>query len=385
MEFPPVGSQVKGGVEQNRVLRDGTGLRVLDGTRAAPGCTLFAPPGNDVYLIDLQGEIVHTWRMPYPPGRYGYLTDRGTLFYNGRVPDDSWLGRQPFRGGAALEMDWDGHVLWEVRHPHHHHDGIRLRNGNVLLLAARAIPEALAARVRGGLRGPDGDGRIYASYLVELTIEGQVVWEWRSWEHFDPVEAVIPTVNDERDRWGVANGIAEWPNGDLVVSFPWMSTVITIDRQSGEIIWKLGAPPLSFQHAPTPLANGHLLIFDNGPHRLDDSLPYSRVIEIDPATKGIVWKYQDSPVSNFFSPRQGNAQRLPNGNTFICEALFGRFFEVTTTGELIWEYVNPFFGKMSEWSRYGGIQNGPRQALTNSVFRVYRYGEAEIEHARHAT
>ena len=41
----------------------------------------------------------------------------------------------------------------------------------------------------------------------------------------------------------------------------------------------------------------------------------------------------------------GSAQRLPNGNTLIAESSFGRFFEVTTEGEIVWEYVNPFFGK----------------------------------------
>ena len=102
-----------------------------------------------------------------------------------------------------------------------------------------------------------------------------------------------------------------------------------INRQTGEIYWKLGAPPLSGQHAPTILPNGHVLLFDNGPHRLDQTFPFSRVLEIDPATKDIVWKYQETPVSNFFSPRISNAQRLPNGNTLINEGWFGRFFEVT--------------------------------------------------------
>jgi hypothetical protein len=31
-----------------------------------------------------------------------------------------------------------------------------------------------------------------------------------------------------------------------------------------------------------------MLIFDNGPHRLDHSFPFSRVIEVNPATKEIV-------------------------------------------------------------------------------------------------
>jgi hypothetical protein len=145
-----------------------------------------------------------------------------------------------------------------------------------------------------------------------------------------------------------------------------------INRRTGEIYWKLGAPPLSGQHAPYILANGHLLLFDNGPHRLDESLPFSRVLEIDPATKNIVWKFQEPIPSNFFSPRISNAQRLPNGNTLINEGSFGRFFEVTADGDIVWEYVNPYFA-------------GPPKTQTNQVFRVYRYTAEEIARAQAAT
>ena len=103
--------------------------------RAFPGFTLFAPQsgGGKVYLIDLEGNVTHTWQMPYPPGNSGYLTERGTLFYNGKTSEDSkrFISGQPWKGGAALEVDWNGRVLWEVRQPDHHHDGIRLRNGNL--------------------------------------------------------------------------------------------------------------------------------------------------------------------------------------------------------------------------------------------------------------
>jgi hypothetical protein len=45
------------------------------------------------------------------------LTEHGTLFYNGNIPNDSYVGRSPYHAGAALEMDWNGRILWEVRHP----------------------------------------------------------------------------------------------------------------------------------------------------------------------------------------------------------------------------------------------------------------------------
>src|SRR5215471_16408348 len=88
-------------------------------------------------------------------------------------------------------------------------------------------------------------------------------------------------------------------------------------------------PPLSGQHAPVPLPNGNILIFDNGPTCLDQTFPFSRVIEVNPATKEIVWEYHDAFPPSFYSDRISNAQRLPNGNTLIKEGQFGRFFEVT--------------------------------------------------------
>jgi len=81
-------------IEQNTCKRRGIGLRACNPERAYPGFTLFAPhfeQNKIVYLIDLRGEVVHTWRMPYPPGMSGYLTPRGTLFYNGRTSEKSFL------------------------------------------------------------------------------------------------------------------------------------------------------------------------------------------------------------------------------------------------------------------------------------------------------
>ena len=362
-------------IESTTIKRRGTGLRGHDPTRAFPGFTLFAPSAQTnrtVYLIDLRGEVVHTWDMPYPPG-YGYLTDRGTLFYNGKIPNESRVGRAPYMCGAALEMDWKGKVLWEVRHPEHTHDGIRLKNGNVLLICKQPLPQDVVARVSGGRAGTEYDnGKMIGDYLVEMTIDGKIVWEWRAWEHLDPVEDGITAVQDDRDVWTLANGLSEMPDGNILLSFRNISTVIMINRQSGAIYWKLGAPPLSGQHAPYMLANGNVLLFDNGPHRLDTTLPFSRVLEIEPATKKIVWKFQEAITSNFFSPRISNAQRLPNGNTLVDEGSFGRFFEVTPEGDVVWEYVNPYFG-------------GPPKAQSNGVFRAYRYTAEAIARAQSAT
>jgi hypothetical protein len=49
------------------------------------------------------------------------------------------------------------------------------------------------------------------------------------------------------------------------------------------------------------------------------TFPFSRVIEVNPATNEIVWKYQDADAQGFYGDRISNAQRLPNGNTLIIE------------------------------------------------------------------
>jgi len=268
-EISPIATAAKAStaVEQNTLKRRGVGLRACDTERACPGYTLFAPcfPQNrTVFLIDLQGSVVHTWTMPYAPGLGGYLTERGTLIYNGRTLEDGFLGRFPFKGGAILEADWNGRIRWEVRHPDHHHDGIRLRNGNVLLNCLGQVPNAIAKRVVGGAedhtlssglygRQPQAEvGRMYADYLAELTPSGQTVWEWRSWEHLDPAEDGTAEVQSLRTLWAMGNNVVELANGDILVSYRPISTVIRIDRTTGRIVWKLGPPTLAGQHAPTP-------------------------------------------------------------------------------------------------------------------------------------
>ena len=362
------------GVDQNPIRRRGVGLRGLDRARAFPGLTLFAPMGGrEAHLIDLEGAVVHTWRLPYPPGLYGYLTDRGTLFYNGQIPNETFLGTSPFMGGAAMELDWDGNVLWEVRRPDHHHDGRLLKNGNIVLLCGSELPSDVAARVRGGRAGSERpDGKMWSDRVVELTTDGKVVWEWRAWEHLDPERDGLTALQDDRTEWTHANGVFEQPDGDLLVSFRNISTLVRIDRNSGAIAWRLGAPPLAGQHCPSLLPNGHILVFDNGPHRLDESFPFSRVLEIDPESRAIVWKYQEPRPFNFFSPRISSAQRLPNGNTLINEGNFGRMFEVTPEADVVWEYVNPYFGPATLAPK---LQQ-------NNVFRAYRYSEEEIARAR---
>ncbi|HLG71606.1 MAG TPA: aryl-sulfate sulfotransferase [Chloroflexota bacterium] len=353
-------------MEQLKAKRAGIGLRGRNRDQAFDGYTLFAPNGDEglVVLIDMEGQVAHEWRLP-SKAWCPYLTPDRTLLCNIRTKDETqgrFIEEQPWKCGALMELDWQGNVLWEVRHPDHHHDGIRLASGNVLLLCLTELPADIAATVQGGKPGTEHEGKMHADYLVEMTTAGETVWEWRVWEHLDPASHPIVNIQDERKEWTHGNAVAELPNGDVVVSFREISTVVIVDKSSGDVRWELGPPVLNNQHAPSPLPNGNLLIFDNGTHRLESVFPYSRVIEVDPRTSEIVWSYQDTPAMAFYSPMISNAQRLPNGNTLVNEGNFGRLFEVTSEGEIVWEYVSPWFA--------GQPPRGPN----NQVFRAYRCG-----------
>jgi hypothetical protein len=54
----------------------------------------------------------------------------------------------------------------------------------------------------------------------------------------------------------------------------------------------------------------------------------------------------------------GYAQRLPNGNTMVCDGSNGRFFQQTPDGGIVWEYINPYIGL---------------EVLQGAVFRALSY------------
>ena len=120
--------------QQTRRRMSRTGLTGLDRDQACPGFVLYSPMGGsgDVYLINLDGEEVHHWSLPHPPGLYGYLLPNGNLFYGGKTRDEAW-DRFPswkrFKGGVMLEATPAGEIVWEHHDPDHHHDARRTESG----------------------------------------------------------------------------------------------------------------------------------------------------------------------------------------------------------------------------------------------------------------
>ena len=321
--------------------------------------------GKHAHLVDMEGRVCHRWQLAEGI-EYAYLLDYGNLLVRTHPPEDGG-GAERIGGSSAaiLELDWDSNVVWAYRDPMLHHDYHRLPNGNTLVLLFGIVPPELAAQVKGGMTGGEVPEKMFGDVVKEIAPDGSVVDEWRSWEHLDVDEDVICPL-DERREWTHGNSLNVTPEGHLLVSYRLTSTVGIVDRRSGNFIWKWGPGEIYHQHHPTCLENGRVLLFDNGGHRPRST--YSRVLEVDPSDNSIAWAYRGDPPISFHSPNISSADRLPNGNTFICEGAPGRAFEVTPAGEIVWEYVNPFFAPG------GGVAGGSPGDATNSMFRAHRYG-----------
>jgi hypothetical protein len=347
------------------------GLIHHDPAQAFEGYTLFSMSGGqDAYLVDMEGHVCHNWHLDEGIS-YGFLLDNGNLLmrtmssadqrFGGRSDDAEGLVPQG-RQNAILELDWDGNVVWEYRNPMVHHDFVRLANGNTLAVVFEEMPKEAAGRVRGGR--DDGSGVMLGDGVIEVTPEGAFVSQWRAWEALDPEEDAICPL-EGRGQWTHQNSLNLTTSGDLLVSFRQIDTVGIVNRNSGRFTWKWGPGEISHQHNPTWLDVGRVLLFDNGPHRGGPT--FSRVLEVDPTSDEIAWEYRGSPPISFYSYHISGAERLPNGNTLICEGAPGRLFEVTPDQEIVWEYVNPNLAP-------GTVGNvGPSRSL-NSTFRAHRYG-----------
>ncbi|MBN1457590.1 MAG: aryl-sulfate sulfotransferase [Sedimentisphaerales bacterium] len=163
------------------------------------GFTLFTPlSSTSTYLIDIKGNVVHTWQSDHTPGQSVYLLEDGHLLRAanlGRI-----MGGGTFYGGGVgggvQKFNWDGDVVWEFFYSDDqhclHHDIEPMPNGNILMLAweKKTKEQAIAAG-----RDPESVGdQLWPDHIIEVKPEGknggEVVWQWHVWDHliqdYDP-------------------------------------------------------------------------------------------------------------------------------------------------------------------------------------------------------
>jgi hypothetical protein len=364
-------------VDQVTLRRRGAGLIAHDPARAGDGYTLIAPQtdSGNVYLVGMDSKVVHHWKMPCRPGRHAVVLPNGNLGYNGNMPNapDLYPAWMLWHGGSFYEATPEGKIVWEYSDPFHHHDALWLPNGNLLYGAMERMPKEFAARVVGGSSAHDlPDGTIWGDVIKEVNRKGGIVWQWKCWEHLRPEDFPIHTIFD-RYHWPLINGLNVTRAGLVLMSLRTTSGVIGVDKATGDVKMVIPHPVVAQQHTPVGLANGNILIFDNGNLRHGVTAPSSRVVEVNPTTNKVEWEYFDTMRPAFFSPYMGAAQRLPNGNTHITESATGRLFDVTPDREIVWEYVIPYFAEYAEAEARKYVPG-----FHNSVFRSYRYQKSQV-------
>jgi hypothetical protein len=273
------------------------GVTKFDPARTAPGYNLYTDDVNKVYLTDLAGKRVHTWRVPqvYRRCEYAELIDDGSILV---VCVDKGL----------VHVDWNSRLLWELKIKVHH--DVTLRPDGTIL-----VPYHSKQQYQGR--------KVWFDFLLSVSREGKILGRWSTLEHLDelkkhhppspldtpPGPGPDPILKTETGadyyHLNTVEILPETPlgardarfrAGNILTSLRNTSVILILDQDDFSVLWSWGKGELDLQHMPTMLENGNILVFDNGTYR-----GYSRVLEVDPPTGEIVWQFQGDPPESFYS------------------------------------------------------------------------------------
>ena len=326
------------------------GVTLWDKERSYAGINIYNPRNlTRAYLMDMSGSIVHTWSAERGEGDSWHhieMCENGDLM--AIVKDE-----------VLMRLDWDSNVRW-VQKMRFHHDIAVTDTGDIYTVARK---DEVAFMF--GLPVP-----VLNDYMVVLSSDGKAKREISLFKvvgnrlPFDRLPGIYSLTVDRGARREIFERKAQLGHvfrrgtlpdifhnnsvevidrdisglckkGDLLISIKRLDLIGIVDVDTEELVWSWGPGDLSMQHHPTLLENGNILVFDNGVER-----GYSRIVELDPLARKIVWEYKAIPPEEFFSYSRGGNQRLPNGNTLITESDTGHVFEVTKDGDVVWEFYN---------------------------------------------
>jgi len=340
-----------------------TGVVIHEEGKAEDGYNFFTSGHASVALLmDMNGRIVHEWRHTFGesfappedvPPRLARFLRRAYLYPNGDI-----LGI--YEGVGLIKVDHDSNILW-ARNNRAHHDLEVLPDGRILVLT----------RAAGLLPHIDAERPILEDFISILSPEGEEVrrisvlaaLEGTPWQvHFDNALVrhgdifhtnTLRVIGEEISLGGA------FAAGNVITSLHRIHLIGVIDLESEAFVWGLTGR-FRMQHDPRLLGNGNLLLFDNL-----GFYPWSRVLELDPATGESVWEFKGSPERPFFTKHCGVAYRLGNGNTLMVESGAGRAIEVTSEQEIVWEFSSPY-------------RAGPRDQNVASLFDLRRIPRGHV-------
>jgi hypothetical protein len=240
------------------------------------------------------------------------------------------------------------------------HDMKLLPNGHALVFGSEVRTIDMSTLVPGGKTAASVTGDI----IQEIDANHRLVFEWHTFDHI-PITNSFYDLTQQSIDYAHMNAVSLDPtDNNLLVSLRTTSEIVKINRQTGEVMWRLGGKANQFtfigehaenapyytvgQHDIHRLPNGDLLYFDNGNISgggiTPSDRPYSRAVEyqLDESNKvaTLVWEFRHTP--DISAPCTGSVKRFPNGNTLIgwgCAIPTSGTIatEVSATGSVVFE------------------------------------------------
>ena len=350
------------------VAHDKAGVTVHHPDKAFDGYTFLAAyrdGRHKAVLMDMAGNALHEWYVafsdvwPDAPHIIEQAEDAAIhwhgshLFPNGDVLFNFESGNFPY-GGGLVKIDKDSNILWKLER-NTYHDLDVVEDGTIFVAAHNYKNDSIV-----GLNNTKQP--FLEDVILKVSQEGVVL------EEISVLKALKKS--DYRNLLPLKYGLGEpedpthlntvevlsrklaakfpiFEQGDLLVSLRNLNMIGIIDSDRRVVKWAL-VGMFGHQHDPDFMNNGHIMVFDNWGGRSHKSV--SRILEIDPVTQRVVWRYSGGEEEEFFSEIRGKQQVLPNGNVLITESQEGRVLEVTRDAkrEIVWEYYNSISPKDGE-------------------------------------
>ncbi len=198
--------------------------------------------------------------------------------------------------------------------------------------------------------GGPKDGMVWEGIAQELDLETkEVLFEWRSLDYVGVEESYREPPQDPGtplDYYHI-NSIQIDFDGNWLISAKGTSAVYKVDRESGEILWRLGGKKSDFemgpgtrtvsQHDARRQSDGTITIFDNGAPPQVHEQSRGIVVDLDMGGMSAALVREYTHPQKLIATSQGNVQVMPNGNVFVGWGSSPFFSEYTKDGELLFD------------------------------------------------
>jgi hypothetical protein len=181
---------------------------------------------------------------------------------------------------------------------------------------------------------------------------GNVLFEWHSLDHVPLTDSYADLPASGAYDYFHINSVNPDTDGNLLISSRHTWTVYKVDRTTGNVIWRLGGKrsdftlgpgvPFAWQHDAIAVDSSTIRIFDNESNGVP-VLPASRVIWVkhDDVAMTATLSQEFHHPQGLQALAEGNAQALPNGDTFVGWGIIGRFSEFDSGGNLVFDAALP--------------------------------------------